>query len=337
MLKTSSATIACLGLCVTLADPALAAGCASPAEAAALKTAVMQQELMVAALQCHETGAYNRFVMAYRPELQDSDAALKAFFVRRGGEHGEAGYDAFKTKAANLSALEQARNTDAFCADAHALFQAALANRGSLMSFVESRSNPADIGNVCVESRPQPLPVRSADERSVTVAPVPAGAAAVRIPSAPVAVAAAPAKAATSVKVADVHPADAAVGGVPSFNGPAIPYRNAGAAPPPPAAAPLASRAPDSDSARDQDQEDDAQPAYATEEDAPPPPPRTYQIRNRGYGYGYGYDGYGNYAPPRPYGPPPSWQRQQGWSNYNYPPMPPANYGWYQRNGYYNW
>jgi hypothetical protein len=336
MLKTSSATIALLGLSVTLSvtltDPALAAGCASPAEAAALKTAVMQQELMVAALQCRETSAYNRFVIAYRPELQASDAALKAFFVRRGGEHGEAGYDTFKTKAANLSALEQARNASAFCADAHVLFQAALANRGSLMSFVESRDSATDIGNICVESRPVPLPVRSADARPVVVAPVPAAAAAVNIPSAPVggapvAVAAAPVKAVPSVKVADVHSGDAAVGGVPSYNGPAIPYRGAGAAAPPPMA-----RNVERDAAQDQDQEDDAQPAYATEDEAPPPPPRTYQIRNRPYGY----DGYGNYAPlpPRPYGPPPGWQ--QGWSNYNYP-APPAGYGWYPRNGYYNW
>ena len=105
MLKTACAAIALLAF----ANPALAAGCASPGDASALKTAVMQQELMVAALQCHEADAYNRFVMTYRGELQSSDAALKAFFVRRGGEHGEAGYDTFKTKAANLSALEQAR------------------------------------------------------------------------------------------------------------------------------------------------------------------------------------------------------------------------------------
>src|SRR3954471_22821785 len=121
MLKTASAAIALLAL----ANPALAAGCANPVDASALKTAVMQQELMVAALQCHEASAYNRFVMAYRGELQSSDAALKAFFVRRGGEHGEAGYDTFKTKAANLSALEQARHAGAFCADAHALYAAA--------------------------------------------------------------------------------------------------------------------------------------------------------------------------------------------------------------------
>jgi len=125
MFKTMTATIALLAL----ANPALAAACATPNEAAALRTAVIQQELMVAALQCHETAAYNRFVIGYRGELQTSDAILKSFFIRRGGEHGEAGYDTFKTKAANLSALEQARNGQAFCADAHALFAAAFANK----------------------------------------------------------------------------------------------------------------------------------------------------------------------------------------------------------------
>src|SRR6478736_10011268 len=151
MLKYASASIALLAL----SNPALAAsGCANPTEAAALKTAVLQQELMVAALQCREAGAYNRFVNTYQPELQSSDASLKAFFVRRGGEHGEAGYDAFKTKAANLSALEQARNAGGFCADAHALFAAAFAHQGSLMSFVESRAGQTDIGGICAESRP---------------------------------------------------------------------------------------------------------------------------------------------------------------------------------------
>lgn len=315
MLKTTCATIALCALSLSLTEPALAAGCASPAEAAALKTAVMQQELMVAALQCHESGAYNRFVIAYRPELQDSDASLKAFFVRRGGEHGESGYDTFKTKAANLSALEQARDARAFCADAHALFQAALANRGSLISFVESRSGGTDLGNICVESKPTPLPVRTAEAAPVMVAPVPAAAAAVKIPTAPVKVAAAP-KPVAGIRVANMQPADEAVGGVPSFSEPASPYRNPDAIPP---------QALYRD-AQDQDDEDQAQPAYATEEEAPPPPrPRYYQIRDRAYSY----DGYGNYAPPPPrpysYGPPP------GWSNY-----PAPGYGWYPRGGYYN-
>jgi hypothetical protein len=279
----------------------------------------MQQELMVAALQCHEAAAYNRFVIAYRPELQDSDAALKAFFVRRGGEHGEAGYDTFKTKAANLAALEQARDSHAFCADARSLFQALMANRGSLMSFVASQST-RDIGNVCGESRPSLRPVRTGDAGPVTVAPVPAGAASVTIPfGADVAAAGSPRTAA--IKVGDVRRADDAVGGVPSFSGPNIPWRNASAAAAPPPDAPDAG----------QYRQANAEPAYAAEQNVSPQPfARYYQIRNRVYGY----DDYGNYAPPpRSYGPPPGWR--PGWSNYS---APPPSYGWYRvRPGYYHY
>jgi len=200
MLKTACASIALLAL----SNPALAASCASPSDAAALKTAVMQQELMVAALQCHEAGAYNRFVMTYRPELQSSDATLKAFFVRRGGEHGEAGYDTFKTKAANLSALEEARHARAFCADAHALFTAALSNPGSLASLVESRSGAINIGGICVESRPVLAEVDARPERTRAVA-------------APQA----------HVKVAKTGPAE--ISGVPAHSLPALPYRHVAA------------------------------------------------------------------------------------------------------------
>jgi hypothetical protein len=286
----------------------------------------MQQELMVAALQCHEAAAYNRFVIAYRPELQDSDAALKAFFVRRGGEHGEAGYDTFKTKAANLAALEQARDANAFCADAHSLFQSVMANRGSLMSFVASQSNHTDMGNVCGESRPSLRPVRTGDAGPVTVAPVPAAAASVQIPSG-ADVAAAGSTRTAAIKVANVRPADDAVGGVPSFSGPDIPWRNAAAAAASPPDAPDADR----NSAGSWNQQGNAAPAYATQQDVPPQPlARYYQIHNRGYGY----DDYGNYAPPpRSYGPPPGWQPR--WNNY---PAPPAGNGWYgPRSGYYSY
>jgi hypothetical protein len=228
MLKTACATIALLAF----ANPALAAGCATPADSAALKTAVMQQELMVAAFQCRETSAYNRFVMTYRSELQSSDAALKAFFVRRGGEHGEAGYDTFKTKAANLSALEQARNSSAFCSDAHALFTAAFNHQGSLMSFVESRST--DVGNICLESRPVLAKTDTRPDRT------------------PALVAAKPE---ANIRVAEVA--------VPSHSLPAIPYRRE-------TRDSDAPRAQERD-ARDQDL-DDAEPFYANEDELPPPP-----------------------------------------------------------------
>ena len=289
MLRTASAAIALLAL----ANPALAAGCATPSEAVALKTAVIQQELMVAALQCHETAAYNRFVMNYRGELQASDATLKSFFVRRGGEHGEAGYDTFKTKAANLSALEQARNAGGFCADAHALFAAAFAHQGSLMSFVESRAGQTDIGGICAESRPI---VAKADTRPVPVM----------------------AKPETRINVAEARPAEvpASVAGVPVHSRPAIPYR--------PATAALAPR--QEDAARGDD--DDV--TYA-EDEAPPPPPRRWRysdVRARDDN-DYAPRSYG--PPPNwQQGWQQDW-RAQAWRDYPPPPAPPSYYSWYRR------
>ena len=313
MFKTASATIALLALCNSaLITSAWAADCASPAEASALKTAVLQQELMVAALQCHESGAYNRFVNTYRPELQTSDATLKTFFVRRGGEHGEAGYDSFKTKAANLSALEQARHGGAFCADAHVLFQAALAYRGSLMSFVDAHAGAADIGNVCVESRPAPVLARTVEKPATPVKAI--AVAAVAIPAA--AAAAAP-KPAPTIPVAVV--------GVPAHSLPAIPYRHEEAPLPAPQQAALANDTRDRDfedreAARNDEEADDA-PVYVAEEaPPPPPPPRYYPVRARPYpSYAYG---------PRSYGPP------QGWRD-DYRPAPPPPPYWYRRG--YSW
>jgi len=285
MWKTACATIALLAL----ANPVLAAGCASPTDASALKTAVLQQELMVAALQCHEAGAYNRFVMSYRGELQSSDASLKAFFVRRGGEHGESGYDTFKTKAANLSALEQARDSSSFCADAHALFTAALAHRGTLMSFVEAKSGDTGIGNICIESRP----VMAADAARQIRADV-------KPEKMPMLVAVA-ARMPATMKVADARPIEVAVGGVPAHSLPAIPWRHEERA------APLPDRTQDrvvdrEDEMAREDDEDDVAPSYAADvAEVPPPRPRYYQIRNRD-------DEDRGYYPQRAYGPPPSWR-----------------------------
>ncbi|HJT42929.1 MAG TPA: hypothetical protein VJ750_05450 [Rhizomicrobium sp.] len=170
MLRTACAAL----LVLAAIRPALAADCATPSEAAALKTAILQQQLMVAALQCRESAAYNRFVTVYRNQLQSSDATLKNFFIRKSAR-GQASYDSFKTKAANLSALEQARNGSAFCAGAHALFAETFAHRGDLMSLVESRSAGTDIGGICT------LPVlaradtetRAAEKTTIAVEGVP--------------------------------------------------------------------------------------------------------------------------------------------------------------------
>ena len=117
-----------------MAQPVLAAStCAGANDLAAFRTAAVQQQLMVAALTCHDVDAYNRFVLAYQPELQKSDADLKAYFVRRGSE---ADYDTFKTKLANLSSLSDIANGPAYCANAGAAFDMALRSHQALSSFV---------------------------------------------------------------------------------------------------------------------------------------------------------------------------------------------------------
>lgn len=114
MRRWKSAVLVSFGLFSAVA--AQAAPCTTPSEWAALRSAAVQQELMVAGLTCQATASYNRFVIAYRGELQASDADLKAYFIKRQGARGEAAYDTFKTKLANLSSLSEISNTSGFCA-----------------------------------------------------------------------------------------------------------------------------------------------------------------------------------------------------------------------------
>src|SRR5438105_6511695 len=77
-----------------------AAPCVRAQDELAMRTAALQQQLMVAAFSCGDITRYNQFVLSHRGDLQKSDAALLAFFVRENGESGTADYHSFKTKAA---------------------------------------------------------------------------------------------------------------------------------------------------------------------------------------------------------------------------------------------
>lgn len=100
---------------------------------AALKTAAIQQELMVAGFTCGAGEQYNRFVSAHQLELRKSDASLMAYFKKR--DHGrEAGYDSYKTKAANLSANRSAKDGALYCQAVARDFDAA--EQSNLKDFV---------------------------------------------------------------------------------------------------------------------------------------------------------------------------------------------------------
>jgi hypothetical protein len=125
---TALATLAMMGQ--TLASEI----CARPEEAMALKTAAVQQELMVAALTCNDAGAYNNFVLGHRRALQESDAALQAYF-RRTTRTGDDQYNAYKTSLANDSSLASLHGQGSFCAMAETAFGDAYGAR-SLADFV---------------------------------------------------------------------------------------------------------------------------------------------------------------------------------------------------------
>ena len=100
------------------AAAATASGCARPADMNALRTAAMQQRLMVAALSCGESQSYNQFVRTYQTELQASDKNLQAYFRRVNGKTGTADYHAYKTRLANASSMAVINDSVGYCASA---------------------------------------------------------------------------------------------------------------------------------------------------------------------------------------------------------------------------
>ena len=137
MLRMGSAVLA---LCA-MAGQSPAGVCARPEDAMALKTAALQQELMVAALSCNDIGPYNRFVVSHQQELQDSDAALLAYFRRADPASGTADYHSYKTLLANTFSLNSLRGMQRFCANARYAFDTAFyyGERQTLADFVSGQ------------------------------------------------------------------------------------------------------------------------------------------------------------------------------------------------------
>jgi hypothetical protein len=127
-----------LGMLAMSGDAMGAGRCARAAEVTAIQAAMIQQELMVAALTCNEVSRFNAFQTSYGPELRTSDSALERMFKRLyGGHRGEAEYHAFKTRLANHASMRSIHNNPDYCHEAGLVFGAALTpDRPSLESFV---------------------------------------------------------------------------------------------------------------------------------------------------------------------------------------------------------
>jgi len=123
-----------------LISPVWAQGvCVRPQDMAAWQTATVQQHFMVGALSCGTADLYNNFVRAYRGDLQKSDEALQAYFLRRDARTGVADYHAFKTKLANVYSARSAVNLKSFCLSATASITTALKDKKNLAELVSAQ------------------------------------------------------------------------------------------------------------------------------------------------------------------------------------------------------
>ena len=118
--------------------------CDRPADATALRTAALQQEMMVGALLCKASGAYNEFVLSHRAALQASDRTLMAFFIAQNPRGGFDDYNLYKTELANNASLRALRDM-LFCARVAANFEAAAGR--PLEQVLTSLPNPVGTGN----------------------------------------------------------------------------------------------------------------------------------------------------------------------------------------------
>jgi hypothetical protein len=136
----SNAGAVALALSLLAGNAWAASVCARPQDMAALQTAALQQQLMVAALTCGDVNAYNGFVLSHRSELQKSDSALMSFFVRRGQDiqKGADDYNAYKTWLANDSSLRSLRDPR-FCRSANVAFRVAHDHRIAVADLPSNR------------------------------------------------------------------------------------------------------------------------------------------------------------------------------------------------------
>ena len=134
-----------------MSSPLLAAECARPADHVALDVTALKTQLMVMALTCKADERYNAFVTKYRPDLNQADKALYAYFTRNAGRNAAKQRDDYVTQLANSQSQSGIRQGSAFCDRNMAVFDEVmlLRNNTELTEFAAGKLNAE-----------QPIPVR---------------------------------------------------------------------------------------------------------------------------------------------------------------------------------
>lgn len=109
-----------LAAVLAYSSPALAEDCLRSQETEAFILRHLQSQLMVAALSCNQSAAYNTFVQHFEPQLTEGGRALTAYFARVGG--GMPALNKYVTEIANAAGLSRAADPQGFCAKTWELF-----------------------------------------------------------------------------------------------------------------------------------------------------------------------------------------------------------------------
>ncbi len=122
---TECATRAAIAALVLVSTPfasraAEVSQCVVREEADAFRMRQLQSHLMVAALSCNQSIAYNNFVEHYRPRLAAAGNSLRSYFQRTGG--GEPALNRHITQLANVAGLSRAEAPENFCSDTWTMF-----------------------------------------------------------------------------------------------------------------------------------------------------------------------------------------------------------------------
>jgi hypothetical protein len=150
-----------------LSGPAWAGSCALQDEMMALNTRVLQSELVVAALNCHESSQYNAFVQRFQPQLVASGVAFRNYFNRLYGPYGEQVMDEMVTKLANIAVMRSWALGPFYCPSEDSVFNSLLAlDASQLANFAASRPYVLDHDIL-------PCPVQAATQPPAEPAPAP--------------------------------------------------------------------------------------------------------------------------------------------------------------------
>jgi len=150
--------------------PARADLCASADETEAFRLRHLQSRLMVAALSCNQSDAYNAFVTRHKPDLSQFGPNLVAYFSRVGG--GLAALNRYVTELANAAASIRSDDPQAFCAHTWSVFWDLQLDPTQLRTIAAANPIPAITQPaLCTIAPPRPAPPAAKAPQKQTAAP----------------------------------------------------------------------------------------------------------------------------------------------------------------------